>query len=52
MREAAKRMRNGGRIISLSSSVVGLYQPTYGIYAATKAGVEAMTRVLGYSQER
>jgi 3-oxoacyl-[acyl-carrier protein] reductase len=46
MREAAKRLRNGGRIINLSSSVVGLYQPTYGIYAATKAGVEAMTHVL------
>ena len=46
MREAAKRMRNGGRIISFSSSVVGLYQPTYGIYAATKGGVEAMTHVL------
>jgi len=30
MREAAKRLRNGGRIISFSSSVVGLYQPTYG----------------------
>ena len=25
--------------------MVGLYQPTYGIYAATKAGVEAMTRI-------
>jgi 3-oxoacyl-[acyl-carrier protein] reductase len=46
MREAAKRLRNGGRIISFSSSVVGLYQPTYAIYAATKAGVEAMTHVL------
>ncbi len=46
MREASKRLRNGGRIISFSSSVVGLYQPTYGIYAATKAGVEAMTHVL------
>jgi 3-oxoacyl-[acyl-carrier protein] reductase len=46
MREAAKRMKSGGRIISFSSSVVGLYQPTYGIYAATKAGVEAMTHVL------
>jgi len=46
LREAAKRLRNGGRIISFSSSVVGLYQPTYGVYAATKAGVEAMTRVL------
>jgi 3-oxoacyl-[acyl-carrier protein] reductase len=46
MRLAAQRLREGGRIINLSSSVVGLYQPTYGVYAATKAGVEAMTRVL------
>jgi 3-oxoacyl-[acyl-carrier protein] reductase len=46
MREAARRMRDGGRIISFSSSVVGLYQPTYGVYAATKAGVEAMTHIL------
>lgn len=46
MREAAKRIRSGGRIISFSSSVVGLYQPTYGVYAATKGGVEAMTHVL------
>jgi len=46
MREASKRLRNGGRIISFSSSVVGLYQPTYAVYAATKAGVEAMTHVL------
>ena len=28
MREAAKRLRDGGRIVSFSSSVVGLYQPT------------------------
>ncbi len=46
MREAAKRLRDGGRIINLSSSVVGLYQPGYAAYAATKAGVEAMTHVL------
>jgi 3-oxoacyl-[acyl-carrier protein] reductase len=46
MREAAKRMRSGGRIISFSSSVVGLYQPTYGVYAATKAAVEALTHIL------
>lgn len=46
LREAAKRLREGGRIISFSSSVVGLYQPTYAIYAATKAGVEAMTHIL------
>ena len=46
LREAAKRLRNGGRIINFSSSVFGLYQPTYAVYAATKAGVEAMTHVL------
>jgi 3-oxoacyl-[acyl-carrier protein] reductase len=46
LREAAKRLREGGRIVNLSSSVVGLYQPTYGVYAATKAGVEAMTHVM------
>jgi 3-oxoacyl-[acyl-carrier protein] reductase len=46
MREAGKRMRDGGRIISFSSSVVGLYQPTYAIYAATKAGIEAMTHIV------
>ncbi|QOZ77560.1 3-ketoacyl-ACP reductase [Bradyrhizobium sp. CCBAU 53351] len=46
MREAARRLRHGGRIVSFSSSVVGLYQPGYGVYAATKAAVEAMTHVL------
>jgi 3-oxoacyl-[acyl-carrier protein] reductase len=46
LREAARRLRAGGRIINLSSSVVRLLQPTYGVYAATKAGVEAMTSVL------
>lgn len=46
LREAAKRMRDGGRIVSLSSSVVGLYPPTYAIYTATKAGVEAMSHIL------
>jgi 3-oxoacyl-[acyl-carrier protein] reductase len=46
LREAATRLRRGGRIINLSSSVVGLLQPTYGVYAGTKAAVEAMTSVL------
>ncbi|EIC86748.1 SDR family oxidoreductase [Serratia sp. M24T3] len=46
LREAAKRLRHGGRVINFSSSVVGLYQPTYGVYAATKAAVEAMSKVL------
>jgi 3-oxoacyl-[acyl-carrier protein] reductase len=46
LREAARRLRDGGRIVNFSSSVVGLYQPAYGIYAATKAAVEAMTHIL------
>jgi len=46
LREASRRLRTGGRIVNLSSSVVGLFQPTYAVYAATKAGVEAMTHVL------
>jgi 3-oxoacyl-[acyl-carrier protein] reductase len=46
LREASKRLRDGGRIINFSSSVVGLLQPTYGVYAATKAAVEAMTSIL------
>ena len=46
LREGAKRLREGGRIINLSSTVVGLTPATYGVYAATKAGVEAMTHVL------
>jgi 3-oxoacyl-[acyl-carrier protein] reductase len=46
LREAARRLRDGGRIVNLSSSVVGLLQPTYGVYAGTKAAVEAMTGVL------
>ncbi len=46
LREAARRMRDGGRIVSFSSSVVGLYQPTYAAYAATKGAVEAITHIL------
>jgi 3-oxoacyl-[acyl-carrier protein] reductase len=46
LREAARRLRDGGRIVNVSSSVTGLLQPTYGVYAATKAAVEAMTSIL------
>jgi 3-oxoacyl-[acyl-carrier protein] reductase len=46
MREAATRLRDGGRIVNFSSSVVGLLQPGYGVYAATKAAVEALTSIL------
>jgi 3-oxoacyl-[acyl-carrier protein] reductase len=46
LREASRRLRNGGRIVNLSSSQAGLLHPNYGVYAATKAAVEAMTHVL------
>lgn len=46
MREGARRVRDGGRIVNLSTSVVGVYFPAYGVYAATKAAVEAMTHIL------
>lgn len=46
MREAARRLRNGGRVVNFSSSVVGLLQPGYAAYAATKAAIEAATMVL------
>lgn len=46
MREAANRVRDGGRIITLSSSLTRLRRPGYGVYAATKAAVEAMSLVL------
>ncbi|MCO4318754.1 SDR family oxidoreductase [Phyllobacterium sp. 21LDTY02-6] len=46
MREAARRVRDGGRIINLSTSVVGIRLETYGIYAATKAAVETMGAIL------
>ncbi|NUP34990.1 MAG: SDR family oxidoreductase [Streptomycetaceae bacterium] len=45
-REAARRLRAGGAIVNLSSSLVGLQFPTYGAYAASKGAVEAMTLVL------
>ena len=46
MREGARRVRDGGRIINLSTSIIGNYLPHHGVYVATKAAVEAMTRVL------
>jgi 3-oxoacyl-[acyl-carrier protein] reductase len=46
MREAARRLRDGGRIVNFSTSVVGTRLETYGVYTATKAAVETMTAIL------
>jgi len=45
MREAATRLNDGGRIVNFSTSVLHMAPPTYGVYAATKGAVEALTRV-------
>jgi 3-oxoacyl-[acyl-carrier protein] reductase len=46
LREAARRLRDGGRIVNFSSSVLGRRLETYGVYSATKAAVEMLTAVL------
>jgi 3-oxoacyl-[acyl-carrier protein] reductase len=46
MREAARRLRDGGRIVNFSTSVVGLKLETYAVYAGTKAAIETMTAIL------
>jgi 3-oxoacyl-[acyl-carrier protein] reductase len=51
LREAARRVRNGGRIIALSSSITLLRSPTYGPYAATKAAQEIFANVLARELE-
>lgn len=46
LREASARLPDGGRIINLSTSVVGLKLETYGVYAGLKAAVETMTSIM------
>jgi 3-oxoacyl-[acyl-carrier protein] reductase len=46
MREAARRLRDGGRIINTSTSLVGTRLETYGVYVATKAAIESLTAIL------
>ena len=45
-REAARRLRNGGAIVNLSSSADDSSLRTHGLYAATKAITDALTRAL------
>ena len=45
-RQAARHLRDGGTIVNLAGSAVGLALPTDATSAASSAAVEAMTRVL------
>jgi 3-oxoacyl-[acyl-carrier protein] reductase len=44
--QAARHLREGGRIIALSTSVIPKALPNYGPYIASKAGVEGLVHVL------
>lgn len=46
LREASRRLERGAKIINTSTSITRLASPHYGVYAATKAGVEMMTLIL------
>jgi 3-oxoacyl-[acyl-carrier protein] reductase len=46
LREAALRIRDGGRVISVSSIATALSPAQFGIYGATKGAVEQLTRSL------
>jgi 3-oxoacyl-[acyl-carrier protein] reductase len=44
--EAARHLRNGGAIVNLSSSAEGSSLRTHGLYAATRAATDVLTRAL------
>lgn len=44
--QAARRVRDGGAIITFSTAVVRLAMPGYAAYSASKAAIEAMTLIL------
>lgn len=45
LREAATKLSDHGRVVTVSSTVTSLMSPKYGAYAATKAAVEQLTRI-------
>jgi 3-oxoacyl-[acyl-carrier protein] reductase len=46
LRQAAKRLREGGHIVNFSTSAVGLAMPGYAVYAGSKAAVEIFTNIM------
>ena len=46
LRQAAQRVRDGGCIVTLSSTTLALNAPGYGVYNATKGAVEGFTKIL------
>ncbi|HET9094668.1 MAG TPA: SDR family oxidoreductase [Solirubrobacteraceae bacterium] len=46
--QAVRRLRAGGAIVNLSSSVVAIARPSYSAYAASKGAVDALTLTLAH----
>lgn len=46
MREASKRVADGGKIVTIVTSLLAAYAPGYSVYAGGKAPVEHFTRAL------
>jgi 3-oxoacyl-[acyl-carrier protein] reductase len=44
--QAARRVRSGGSIVNVSSSMVRVAPPALSVYAASKSAVDALTRIL------
>ncbi len=51
LREAARRIADGGRIINISTTIIPMALPGYAVYAGTKAAVEIFTRILSKELE-
>jgi len=46
MREAARRLADGGRIVNIITSIVAFTIPSYSVYAGSKGAVEHFTKAL------
>jgi 3-oxoacyl-[acyl-carrier protein] reductase len=51
LREAARRIADGGRIVNVSTTIIRMALPGYAVYAGTKAAVEMFTRILAKELE-
>jgi NAD(P)-dependent dehydrogenase (short-subunit alcohol dehydrogenase family) len=46
MREAARHLADGGRVVNIATSILGCSFPFYSVYAASKASLEHYSRAL------
>jgi 3-oxoacyl-[acyl-carrier protein] reductase len=51
LREASRRMPDGGRIVNISSTLTAMPLAGYSVYAGSKAAVEMFTRILAKELE-